>query len=79
MRMMGTLLISSLIIFPALSAMRVFDHFRAVTISAAIISVVCFLVGMTLSCVYSIPTGAGIVGVNLFVYLACNAVAGIRA
>ena len=78
MRMMGTLLISSLIIFPALSAMRVFDNFRAVTISAAFISVGCFLLGMTLSCVYSIPTGAGIVGVNLFVYLACSAVAGTR-
>lgn len=79
MRMMGTMLISSLIIFPALSAMRVFGNFRAVTISAAIISVVCFLVGMTLSCVCSIPTGAGIVGINLFVYLICNAIAGIRA
>ena len=79
MRMMGTLLISSLIIFPALSSMRVFSNFRAVTISSAVISVACFLIGMMLSCVYSIPTGAGIVGVNLFVFLVCSAVAGIRA
>ena len=74
MRMMGTLLISSLIIFPALSAMRVFDNFRAVTVSAAVISVSCFLVGMMLSCVYSIPTGAGIVGINLLVFLAFSCI-----
>ena len=54
------------------------DNFRAVTISSAVISVSCFLIGMMLSCVYSIPTGAGIVGVNLFVFLLCSAVAGIR-
>ena len=74
MRMMGTLLISSLIRFPALSAMRVFSNFRAVTICAALISVGCFLVGLMISCVWSIPTGAGIVGVNLAVFLTCTAV-----
>ena len=79
MRMMGTLLISSLIIFPALSSMRVFSHFRAVTISAAAVSVGCFLVGMMLSCVFSIPTGAGIVGVNLLVFLVFSAIGAARA
>ena len=79
MRMMGTLLISSLIIFPALSAMRVFSHFKAVTVSAAVISVVCFLVGMMISCVWSIPTGAGIVGVNLLVFLVCSCVGAARS
>ena len=78
MRMMGTLLISSLIIFPALSSMRVFSNFRAVTISAAVISVGCFLVGLMLSCVYSIPTGAGIVGVNLLVFLVFSCVGAVR-
>lgn len=78
MRMMGTLLISSLIIFPALSSMRVFSNFRAVTVSAAVISVACFLIGMMLSCVYSIPTGAGIVGVNLLVFLICSAIEAAR-
>ena len=78
MRMMGTLLISSLIIFPALSSMRVFSNFRAVTISSAVISVGCFLTGMMLSCVWSIPTGAGIVGVNLVVFMACSAVGAAR-
>ena len=78
MRMMGTLLISSLIIFPALSSMRVFSRFRSVTISSAIISVSCFFVGMMLSCVYSLPTGAGIVAVNLFVFIVFSAIGAIR-
>ena len=79
MRMMGTLLISSLIIFPALSAMRVFSNFKAVTVSAAVISVVCFLIGLMLSCVYSIPTGAGIVGVNLLVFLVFSCIGAVRS
>ena len=78
MRMMGTLLISSLIIFPALSSMRVFSRFKTVTISAAIISVSCFFVGMMLSCVYSLPTGAGIVAVNLVVFIAFSAIGAVR-
>ena len=78
MRMMGTLLISSLIIFPALSSMRVFARFKTVTISAAIISVSCFFAGMMLSCVYSLPTGAGIVAVNLIVFIAFSAIGAVR-
>ena len=78
MRMMGTLLISSLIIFPALSSMRVFSRFRAVTICSAVISVCCFAAGMLLSCVYSLPTGAGIVAVNLFVFIVFSAIGAIR-
>ena len=78
MRMMGTLLISSLIIFPALSSMRVFSRFRSVTICSAIISVACFLAGMMLSCVYSLPTGAGIVAVNLVVFIAFSAIGAAR-
>ena len=74
MRMMGTLLISSLIIFPALSSMRVFSRFRSVTVCSAIISVSCFAAGMLLSCVWSLPTGAGIVAVNLFVFIVFSAV-----
>ena len=69
MRLMGTMLISSLIIFPALTAMRVFSRFRAVVIASAIISVVCFFVGLMLSCVLSLPAGAGIVIANLGTYL----------
>ena len=79
MRMMGTLLISSLIIFPALSSMRLFSRFRAVTICSAVVSVTCFAAGMLLSCVYSLPTGAGIVAVNLLVFMVFSAIGGIRA
>lgn len=68
MRMMGTMLISSLIIFPALTAMRVFSRFRQVVICAAVVSTVCFLVGLMLSCVYSLPTGAAVVGVNVLAF-----------
>lgn len=69
MRMMGTLLISSIIIFPALIAMRVFKSFKSVVISSGIISVICFLVGMFLSYSYNISTGAMIVIVNLVVFI----------
>ena len=64
MRMMGALLISSLIIFPAMSAMRIFKRFSTVTIASAIISVVCFITGMILSYKFNIPSGAGVVCVN---------------
>lgn len=69
MRIMGTMLISGLIIFPALSAMRVFQNFRSVMISAAVISVVCFFIGIIVSYLFSLPTGASIVLTNLAVYL----------
>ena len=69
MRMMGTLLISSIIIFPALTAMRVCKSFKSVIISSGIISVVCFLIGIFLSYVYNISTGAMIVIVNLVLFI----------
>ena len=69
MRMMGALLISSLIIFPALTAMRVFGTFRSVTICAAVVSVVNFLLGMVLSYVLETPSGASVVVVDLVVFL----------
>ena len=64
MRIMGTMLISSLIIFPALISMRNFKTFRSVIICSAIVSVVCFFLGIVLSYLYSIPTGASIVLIN---------------
>jgi zinc transport system permease protein len=69
MRLMGSLLISSLIIFPALSSMRIFNSFRSVIVSSAVISIVCFLVGIFGSYVFGTPTGASIVIVNLIVFL----------
>ncbi|MDO4711271.1 MAG: metal ABC transporter permease [Peptostreptococcaceae bacterium] len=68
MRMMGALLISSLIIFPALSSMRVFKRFRAVVISSAVISIFCFLVGITISYLYATPAGASVVMIDLAVF-----------
>lgn len=69
MRMMGALLISSLIIFPALTAMRVCKSFRAVTVTAAFVSVICFMFGITGSALLSAPTGAFVVLVDLAVFL----------
>ena len=69
MRLMGTLLISSLIIFPALSAMRISRSFLGVTVGAAVLSVVCFWVGVLASFLLSTPTGASVVLVDLAVFL----------
>ena len=68
MRMMGALLISSLVIFPALSAMRVCKSFRAVVLCAAAVSVSCFLLGVLASYFLETPTGASIVVANLLCY-----------
>jgi zinc transport system permease protein len=68
MRMMGAMLISSLIIFPALSSMRICKTFKAVTISAALVSVICFSVGMVISYLYATPTGASVVIVNILTF-----------
>lgn len=64
MRIMGTLLISGLVIFPALSAMRVFSSFRRVTICSAVISCICFILGTLISIMLDTPVGASIVIVN---------------
>ena len=68
MRMMGALLISSLIIFPALSAMRVCRSFRAVVLCAAAVSVVCFLTGVTASYFLETPAGASVVVTDLLAF-----------
>jgi zinc transport system permease protein len=69
MRLMGAMLISSLIIFPALTAMRVFSGFRSVVICAAVTSVLSFFAGIVLSFVSETPAGASIVIVNLSVFI----------
>lgn len=68
MRMMGALLISSLIIFPALTAMRLCKSFKGVVILSAAISVVCFLAGMIASYFLETPTGASIVAADLIAF-----------
>lgn len=69
MRMMGVMLISSIIIFPALTSMLVFKSFKKVVISSGVISVFSFLTGIYLSYVYNVSTGATIVIVNLTLFI----------
>ena len=68
MRIMGAMLISSLIIFPALTAMRVCRSFKGVVITSAVVSVCCFFLGITASFLYSTPAGASIVIVNILAF-----------
>lgn len=77
MRMMGALLISSLIIFPALTSMRVCKTFKSVIINSAIVSVICLFVGISISYLCATPAGASVVIVNmgaLLVYTIAGAV-----
>lgn len=78
MRMMGAMLISSLIIFPALSAMRLCKNYKHVTICSAIISVVAYLFGMCISYLFSTPTGASVVITNLVVFIVFYLISKIR-
>ena len=71
MRMMGAMLISSLVIFPALSAMRVRKSFRGVVILAGILAVTCFCAGLTASYLLSTPVGATVVIADLAAFLIC--------
>lgn len=68
MRMMGALLISSLIIFPAMSSMRLFKRFSFVIISSGIIAIICFCVGMITSYQFDTPVGASIVIIYLAIF-----------
>ena len=68
MRIMGAMLISSLVIFPALTAMRVCNTFRKVVVTSAVISVVCFFAGLFISFVFSMPAGASVVAVNAVMF-----------
>ena len=77
MRMMGAMLISSLVIFPALTAMRLFRSFRGVVLCAAVTSVACFCTGLTVSFIASTPVGATVVCVNLALFLASCLIAAL--
>lgn len=79
MRIMGTMLISGLIIFPALTAMRLCRSFRGVVLCAAAVSVACFLLGMILSYAIATPAGASIVMVNVAAYCLFWAIGKLRA
>ena len=68
MNLVGSLLISALVIFPALSAMRVIQNFKGVVIYSAVISVFCAVIGMLISILFSTPVGATIVAVDIVVF-----------
>lgn len=78
MRMMGALLISSLIIFPALTSMRVCRTFKSVIINAAVISVVGLIAGVTLSYVVATPAGASVVLANLVMMVLYTVVGAVK-
>jgi zinc transport system permease protein len=69
MRMMGAMLISGLIIFPALTSMRVCKRFKTVTVCSALISLSSFFIGVVISYLYATPTGASVVVVNVAAFL----------
>lgn len=69
MKMMGAMLISALIIFPALTTMRIFRTFKTVIISSAVLSVINFSIGMFLSVILNTPTGASIVVIDVIMFV----------
>lgn len=79
MRIMGAMLISSLIIFPALTAMRVCRSFKGVVIVSAVVSVICFFLGMVASFAFSTPAGASVVLANVLAFGIFAAAGAVRA
>lgn len=71
MQLVGSLLISALVIFPALSAMRLFKSFRPVVIFSAVISVICAVVGIIISVLCGTPVGSAVVAVDIVAFLLC--------
>lgn len=79
MRMMGALLISSLIIFPPLTSMRLCKTFRSVVICSGLLSSFCFVAGMVISFALSTPTGPSVVAVNIICFCVFAALGRARA
>ena len=71
MKLVGSLLISALIVFPALSAIRLFKSYKMVIIFASIVSVINSILGILISMLWGTPVGATIVVINIFVYIIC--------
>jgi zinc transport system permease protein len=74
MRMMGSLLISSLVVFPAVTSMRTCITFRSVMICSAVVSTICLVTGLVISYLYAAPTGASIVLCNIAAFILFAAV-----
>lgn len=78
MNLVGSLLISALIIFPAMSSMRLFKSFKAVTICSALLSVTCALLGILISIVGNTPVGSTIVTVDIAAFLIFSGIASFQ-
>ena len=78
MNLVGSLLISALIIFPALAAMRLFNSFRSVMICSAVLSVTCAASGILASMLLSTPVGSTVVAADLICFIICSLVSGIK-
>ena len=78
MNLVGSLLISALVIFPALSAMSVLKSFRAVTFFSAVASVICAFVGIIISILVGTPVGSTIVAVDVIMFLGCFLVGKVK-
>ena len=79
MNLVGSLLISALVIFPALSAMRLFKSFRSVTVCSAVLSVVCAFTGIIVSILAGTPVGSTIVAVDVAAFAVCCLLGSITA
>ena len=78
MNLVGSLLISALVIFPALSAMRLFQNFRSVTVCSAVLSVSCAALGILVSILAGTPVGSTIVAADILAFLICSALGRAR-
>ena len=78
MNLVGSLLVSALVIFPALSAMRIFKSFKSVTIFSAILSVFCALAGIVLSIICNTPVGSTIVIADIAAFIVCLIIGKIK-
>ena len=77
MNLVGSLLISALVIFPALSAMKLFKSFKSVTVCSAVLSVICALLGMVISILAGTPVGSTIVAADAIVFGICCLTGGV--
>ena len=78
MNLVGSLLISALVIFPALSAMRLFQNFRSVTVCSAVLSVSCAALGILIAILAGTPVGSTIVAVDILAFLICSTIGRAR-
>ncbi len=77
MEMIGSVMISAIIVFPALTAMKVKKSFRGVIVTAALHAVLCFMIGFVIACEFDVPVGASVVSVNLAVYVSVSAISSL--